>query len=391
MANFFHNITNNLTDIFNSSSDGKREGKSPGIDGVTASKFKTNLQGYLKRIKKELEDGSYTFSGLKEWKIIKHNGQYRILTIPTVKDRLVQRYIICKLKDLGFLKYSIISYGFNKKGTDKALNQAVKLRNDKPWVFKTDISKFFDEIDRDLLLKTIILEFKNHEILVPLINKVINCEIDSRSQDNSLEKEKLKHKVGLRQGMPLSPILANLFLNGFDEEMEKLGISIIRYVDDIIVFCSSRNECVEIEDIVRNELSNIRLKIPELGSIKEKTVIKDPRQPVIFLGQEIYKIKNTNNYGLKIPKYTINKMLQEVGEDCNNVINYQDISTKLDEKLKGYSGVYRETKNFNDFKEKFDRERNKIIAKLMKENLGEKIWKLLKDNLKALKFLGITT
>lgn len=76
--------------------------------------------------------------------------QYRIICIPTIKDRLIQKSLLRLLENRGFKFETKISYGYSrKKSVQRALLHAKQLRNEKPWVYKTDIKSFFDVIPRD--------------------------------------------------------------------------------------------------------------------------------------------------------------------------------------------------------------------------------------------------
>ncbi len=100
---------------------------------------------------------------------------------------------------------------------------------------------------------------------------------------------------GLRQGMPLSPYLANLILSDFDKKVIQMGIPMVRYVDDFVMFANSENEAKQYEKFARTELAQIGLELPKLEE-NGKTKITKNQQSFEFLGMEIYYATNTSTY-----------------------------------------------------------------------------------------------
>ena len=121
---------------------------SAGVDGITAPVFKVRLEDNIRRIRTEMKAGIFRFGKLRLAPVLKPSGGFRIIAIPTVRDRLVQRVILHHLEsDTKFNAGSPISYGFLKERTlPDAQRQALKLRNEYPWVLQADIVKFFDNI-----------------------------------------------------------------------------------------------------------------------------------------------------------------------------------------------------------------------------------------------------
>lgn len=141
----------NLLEAWNSSPDSKGVGKAPGIDRRKPVAFGQDLYRNLQAIRSKLLAGPYEFSRLRPIPIRKSNSKgYRIICIPTVENRLVQRLIgnyLNKGDKLGI--HNSVSYGFIAgRGTSKALRKATRLRCTHPWAFKSDITSFFDTIDR---------------------------------------------------------------------------------------------------------------------------------------------------------------------------------------------------------------------------------------------------
>ena len=108
--------------------------------------------------------------------------------------------------------------------------------------------------------------------------------------DNGIEAGR-----GLRQGMPLSPILSNFLLRDFDRAFSERGHALVRYADDLVVFASSRDECETIQELTEFELAKLKLQFSP-----GKTEICGPHEPVEFLGMELGLRDGTSTYCLTV-------------------------------------------------------------------------------------------
>jgi retron-type reverse transcriptase len=246
--------------------------KSAGIDKILPSDFGADLDTNLYRIYKAVYSDSFGFRELRVVPIPKGNGKMRIICIPTVADKLVQRVAVRlltkdKSKNKQYLSKQLelennpIVYGLGNlvrpnSSVEDALKKAVEIRQNFPWVLKTDIQSFFDKIDRKILIKEFNSRFSNLPTLIKVVEKAINCESEKR-KTKLLEANGIKRGVGIRQGMPLSPILSSFFLRKFDKVIRKeIGDNrVIRYADDIIAFASSKKECEEMKNIIDEVLT----------------------------------------------------------------------------------------------------------------------------------------
>ena len=248
-----------------------RSGKksSAGVDWVTPVQFQQDLHKRLSDISTEMRTG-YTFSPLRGVVLPKKDaGKTRLICVPTIADRLVQRAVL-RLIEVRAEKLGIVndvSFGFvrplgdGKRGTHAAQAAAVKLRKEFPWVLKADIAAFFDTIDRKQLVEEWGRKFRLTS-LQPLVFGAINCEVrsDSDRVRASIAQNKIRPGRGLRQGMPLSPILSNFVLKDFDGVVGQHR-PMVRYADDMLVFASSLAECHEAQALVAIELGKLGLEL----------------------------------------------------------------------------------------------------------------------------------
>jgi retron-type reverse transcriptase len=176
-----------------------------GIDGLTARQFSENRDHHFSRIIEDIKRGAYRFADLRPFFVPKKSGKLRVICVPTVADRLVQRVIIDQLtRNDRFRLVNPVSFGFVRgKGVQAAIKEAIKRRADREWALKTDIQSFFDRIDRAKLKELIKRRLRNHS-LVPLLCDAVDCEVRAKTQ---LDRRRLQELGihggrGLRQGMP---------------------------------------------------------------------------------------------------------------------------------------------------------------------------------------------
>jgi len=389
------------------SKDSKGSGKTSGIDNIWPTEFAKNLDDNLRRISNEISSKNFGFKKLKVVAIPKDNGKQRIICIPTVGDRLVQRRIVRLLttdksedkkylsKKLG-LENNPIIYGLGdnvrkNSGVQDAVKRVIKVRKDFPWVLKTDIQSFFDSIDRKFLNDEFKKRFKGIAF-ADLVEKAINCEADDRKK-SLLEENGIKKGVGIRQGMPLSPILSNFFLRSFDKNVsKKIGSkNIIRYADDIIVLGKSKKECEDFHLFIEDELEKINLEIPSLSGAKSKTKIVAPNDSVTFLGIEIYKGRD-GEYGQNIdPKkceeIKVNFRTEFIFENAiKNKMTLSTLLQRFESKVRGYQEAYKGTDNLNSFITELEKIKQNSQKKLMENIFGPGVFEKLSQEQKQ--FLG---
>ncbi|WP_398494432.1 reverse transcriptase domain-containing protein [Variovorax sp.] len=265
------------------------------------------------RLSSQLRTGQFRFGSLQPFLIPKDNGKNRLICVPNVADRVVQRAILDYLtpKNGGWLANGV-SFGFVPDlGVPDAVKLAVKYRGVRPWVFKTDITAFFDRIDRKQLLDRVRSQLRQRS-LHSLIESAIDCEILARTERmrKSLRAMDIREGRGVRQGMPLSPFFANLVLAPFDKACTARGLAAIRYADDLIFFATSKAEAVELQKFCLEQLDALNLQIPELGS-GSKTQIYEPNEPAEFLGVEL-RLATAGGYEVAISPLHMQKIKQRI-------------------------------------------------------------------------------
>ena len=364
----------------------RENGGSSGVDGQRPIDFKHNESANIADLGVLLSSGSFRFRDLRVTFIEKPGGGTRIICIPTVRDRIVQRALLHFLTADDKCKIlNAVSYGFTKNCTvHDAASDVVSSRNQKQWVYKTDITSFFDNIDRDTL-KSVIRKKVRHRSLHRLLIDAACREIyePNRTRATRAKKHGIKPGNGVRQGMPLSPFFSNLFLHEFDRVVENANVSMVRYADDLIVLCDSRNECLDVDKFCREHLIKRGLNLPPITG-SGKTRIYEPNQTAEFLGLGLipdgkkYKLDLTSDQKEKIKRRI--KQFGSVDYLAENHINIFSFGRKIDGVIAGYLGSYANCASFNTLEQSLDELRSLVTHELFSNTFNINVSTLEKSS-----------
>lgn len=216
-----------------------------GVDNMTIERFEANAGKYLTELSQMLKDGTYEPQPVKRVEIFKEVGKTRPLGIPTVKDRIVQMAIKLVIEPIYERKFLPFSYGFRPgRGCRDALREVEShLKDDKVWVVDADLKSYFDTIPHDKLMERVEADIADNRVL-DLIRSFLNQEIIAGC-------DKWTPISGSPQGAVLSPLLANIYLHELDVLMMKQGFTMVRYADDFVILCDSRDRALEALSIVQ--------------------------------------------------------------------------------------------------------------------------------------------
>ncbi|MFZ5743660.1 MAG: reverse transcriptase domain-containing protein [Pseudomonadota bacterium] len=373
-----------------------------GVDRISASTFEEKLERNIRALHRDLIDVEqpYKSSGLLAIAKRKPNStKYRIICVPTLSDRLVQFSILQELKPklqaMGI--DNSVSYGI-AEGRDKSVIGArvfaCSARSKHPWVYKTDIQQFFDNLERDRLREALSRVVKQPTLL-PLIEKFIDTEItdgfDKRWRQIAVENGIVWGK-GVRQGMPLSPLLAGAYLRDFDRQLAKSGVPVARYVDDIVAFFDTEAEAKGFHARISDALAAIGLNIGEPNVSGSKTTITAPSQPAEFLGMEI-AYKPGGGYRLQVSKTCIADAAQKL-RDAGQIdyllekrISLTSMGRYFESVIQGYLNAYDAANNRDDLRIAITTAADTAQANVLKDLFGKKKLQSLND--KQLRFVGI--
>jgi len=232
-----------------------------GVDGMSVKELPSHITKQWPKIKAKLEACEYEPSPVRRVSIPKPDGGERLLGIPTVQDRLIQQAINQILMEEYEPKFSDHSYGFRpERSAHDAIRKAQGyIESGKKYVVDMDLEKFFDTVNHDRLMSRLKQDISDRRLL-KLINSYLKAGV-------LLNGVKVGTEEGAPQGGPLSPLLSNIVLDELDRELERRGMSFVRYADDCNIYVSSRRAAERvIESTQKYVEKKLRLKVNEKKS-----------------------------------------------------------------------------------------------------------------------------
>ena len=205
----------------------------PGIDGMTVEETGDYLRENQKELIERIKRGKYTPDPVRRVEIPKPEGGVRKLGIPTVKDRIFQQAIGQQLMPVYEALFSENSYGYRpgRSARDAILKVKEYAEQGYTHAVALDLSKYFDTLNQEMLLNILRRDVKDERVI-----QMIKRYLKSGVMENGVV---VKTEEGSPQGGNLSPLLANVYLNEFDQEFNKRGVPCIRYADDIVLLAKS--------------------------------------------------------------------------------------------------------------------------------------------------------
>ncbi|HHG89435.1 MAG TPA: hypothetical protein ENJ90_03010 [Devosia sp.] len=246
-----------------------RSGGGAGGDGVDIAQYSLDTRGTLGALERELKSGGYRPGPYRRYAIAKPGGGKRKLSVPCIRDRIVQSAVADALDRALDKKMSKASFAYRRGLSVEhagALVMFHRLRGF-TWAVDGDIEKFFDNVE--------------HKRLIRLLKGLGVCE-----KTNRLIAQWLGHFArrgrGLPQGSPLSPVLANLFLMPFDKAMESKRVKLVRYADDFLLLTRSKARAKEARMAAEKKLAGLGLKLN-----RRKSKLVRLQDGLTFLGLNI--------------------------------------------------------------------------------------------------------
>lgn len=239
----------------------KANGGGAGGDLVGPGDFQRDLFANLTQLRAELLGGTYRTGPFRKVSIPKKKPGYRILTIPSIRDRVVHTSIAAALTPILEAVFEDGSFAYRPgRGVVHAVER-IELwrRRGYDVVIEADIVSYFDNIDQEILLA------KLQPLLEPLPGSAAVLALVARilaDEGRALETP----GRGLVQGSPLSPLLANLYLDALDEEIEALGVKIVRFADDFVILCKSERKAAKALQRCAEVLGAHGLKLHDAGT-----------------------------------------------------------------------------------------------------------------------------
>ncbi len=226
-----------------------------GVDGLTIDQYLDWAKVHWGSVNQGLQRGYYCPLSVKRVEIPKPNGGSRLLGIPSVNDRVIQQAITQVLQPIIDSDFSEQSYGFRP---NRSAHQAVKavqesIKQGYGYAVDIDLSKFFDNVDHDLLMNRVSKWVDDQRVLA-LIGKYLRAGV-------SINGRREATVCGVPQGGPLSPLLANIMLDDLDRYLERRNYRFARYADDFVISVKTFEEGERIKAEVVTFLETLKLPI----------------------------------------------------------------------------------------------------------------------------------
>lgn len=236
----------------------------PGVDGVTIAKFEKRLDEELTRLEEQLRGDAYVPQPVRRAWIPKGDGKRRPLGIPTIRDRIVQTALRNVLEPIFEREFAERSYGFRPgRGAKDALCRVAELlRAGCRFVVDADIQGYFDNIPKEPLLARVRERVADGRVLA-LLKQYLNQPVMEPLATWTPE-------TGTPQGATISPLLANVYLNPLDHAMARRGTEMVRYADDFVLLCRTREEAEGALEVLRDWMGKAGLTLhPEKTRLVE--------------------------------------------------------------------------------------------------------------------------
>lgn len=239
-----------------------------GVDGQSVTAFGHQAPRYLQELHEALKAGTYRPEPLKRVEVPKGPNQTRPLSIPVVKDRVVQTAVKMVIEPIFDVTFLDTSYGFRPgRGSKDALREVdALLRQGYTHVVDADLQRCFDTIPHDGVRQRVAERISDGRVL-----KLIDLWL---GQDVVSELGRWTPESGTPQGAVISPLLANCYLHPLDAHMAQRGFRMVRYADDFVVLCQTEQQA-------QAALHEVRAWVEANGLVlhPDKTHLGDARQP----------------------------------------------------------------------------------------------------------------
>ncbi|MGC2449001.1 MAG: group II intron reverse transcriptase/maturase [Candidatus Sulfotelmatobacter sp.] len=284
----------------------KRNDGAPGIDGLTFEDVEeSGVESFLRQIMAELVTNTYRPMPARKKEIPKDGGKVRVLSIPAIRDRVVQGALKLILEPIFEADFQAGSFGYRPKRTaHEAVNRVAQaIVEEKTRVIDLDLRAYFDNVQHYLLLEKVARRVQDAAVM-RLLKMIL----------------KATGKKGVPQGGVISPLLSNVYLNEVDRMLEKAiatthygkytYVQYARFADDLVILIDShpRHDWLlqAVEKRLREELAKLRVEINE---DKSRMVDLAKGESFTFLGFEYRRIRSRTRvwrpyYAPKLKKRT---------------------------------------------------------------------------------------
>ena len=315
----------------------------PGIDGVTFEAIEeSGPEGFLKRIRDELVSHTYRPMRVRKKEIPKDGGKVRVLSIPAIRDRVVQGALKLILEPIFEADFQPGSYGYRPKRTahEAVARVAQAIVEEKTSIIDLDLKAYFDNVQHYLVLEKVAKRVQDDAVM-HLLRMIL----------------KATGKKGVPQGGVISPLLSNLYLNEVDRMLEKAvdvtrrgkstNVQYARFADDLVVLIDAerRNDWLvkAVNKRLREEFAKLRVAVNE---DKSRVVDLKKGESFTFLGFEYRRVLSLQRkwrpyYAPKLKKRTA--LFENLREIFRKHVSWpvEKVIEKINPILRGWVNYFR--------------------------------------------------
>jgi RNA-directed DNA polymerase len=331
-------------------------GGAGGVDRETIGMFGRAAEERIKELSRQLREGQYRPAPVRRVMIPKPGTtQQRPLGIPTIRDRVVQTALRMVLEPIFERDFARESYGFRP---GRSCHQAVErvemlVAEGYTHVVDADLKSYFDTIPQAALLARVKAKVVDGRILA-LVEQFLKQGV--------MEEHKgwTPTEVGTPQGGVISPLLANVYLDALDWQLHFAGWELVRYADDFVVLCRTREHAEEVLGVVRHWCEGAGLQLHP-----QKTRLVDLSEPggFDFLG---YHFVRTSRWPREKSRQALETKLHRLTRRTCGENLQQLIADRLNPILRGWSHYFRRSTNGSDFQHLDGYLRNRLRGILRK-------------------------
>ena len=308
-----------------------RNDGAPGADGQTVQQFDEHAAREVARLRDELQSKRYRRQPARRvWIPKPGTTEQRPLGIPAVRDRTVEAALRHVLEPIFERDFAQSSYGFRPgRGCREAVARVEQLLSQgHVWCVDADLKSYFDTIPHDRLMALAQQRIVDGSVLALLEQCLQAGVLEDLKGWQPTER-------GTPQGAVISPLLANLYLNPLDHELERRGWALVRYADDFVVLCRTKEEA----DIV---LTFLRQWTEAAGLTLHPTktrIVNATNEGFDFLG---WHFRGGKKWPRKKSLQKLQEKLRPLTKRCNGR-SLSEIIAKVNPILRGWHGYFRES------------------------------------------------
>lgn len=316
-----------LKNLWSSWAKSAKNNGAPGVDGITIDRYEKDAEANVAHLAEKLKAGEYQPKPIRRTHIRKMDGTMRPLGIPTVADRIVQGAVRHAIEPIFEKEFAPHSYGFRpRRGCKDALRRVDQLlKSGHRHVVDADLKSYFDTIPHDRLMKEIQTRVADGRML-----KLIESFLKTNIMEGL---DQWTPMAGAPQGAVLSPLLSNIYLNPLDHLLAGKGYEMVRYADDFVILCKSKEQAEAALAQVKQWTAAAGLSLHP-----EKTRLIDTAAEAFeFLGFRFYKGRRDPRHKSKLK---LRETIRQQTRRCSGV-SLQTTINRINPVLRGWYGYFK--------------------------------------------------